>query len=147
MLPEGFGVAVGVENAVRWGTTDAGRSVYGVISKVFPLQENTEKLLSRLTLSVGLGSGRFRSEDDLSNDSETVNIFGSAGLQIARPVSFITDWTGQDLNLGLSITPFRNIPIFITPAVADVANTAGDGPRFILGVGFGFNFTSFPFFR
>ena len=68
------------------------------------------------------------------------NVFGSVGLRVVEPVSVIADWTGQDLTLGTSIAPFRNFPLVITPAVADVTGNAGDGARFILGVGFGYSF-------
>jgi hypothetical protein len=32
------------------------------------------------------------------------------------------------------------IPLFITPSFADVTGSAGDGARFVLGVGMAFNF-------
>jgi hypothetical protein len=45
------------------------------------------------------------------------------------------------LNLGASIAPFPNIPLIITPGVADVTGNAGSGGgRFILGVGYGITF-------
>jgi hypothetical protein len=61
-------------------------------------------------------------------------------LRVAEPVNLIAEWTGQDLNLGVSIVPFREIPLVITPALADVTNNAGDGARFVLGIGYGFSF-------
>ena len=62
------------------------------------------------------------------------------GLRAIDRVSLIADWTGQDLNLGASIVPFRNLPLVITPAVADVTGNAGDGARFILGVGYAISY-------
>lgn len=140
LLPNDFAVAAGVENLIVWGDTDAGSSGYGVVSKMFRLRENTREPLSQLTLSLGLGGGRFRSEDAIEDDDGSINIFGSAGLRVLEPVSLIADWTGQDLNLGASIAPFRNFPLVITPAVADVTNNAGDGARFILGIGYNYAF-------
>ncbi len=70
----------------------------------------------------------------------SVNVFGSVGLRVAETVSLIADWTGQDLTIGASIAPFRNLPLVITPAVADITDNAGDGARFILGVGYNFRF-------
>jgi hypothetical protein len=139
-LPENFAVAVGVENAIIWGDTDAGSSVYGVVSKIFPLRENPREPFSQLTASVGLGGGRFRSEDDIINGEDSIGVFGSVGLRVAEPVSLIADWTGQDLTIGASIVPFRNVPLVITPAIADITDNAGDGARFILGVGYNFTF-------
>lgn len=140
LLPSNFAVAVGVENAIEWGSTDGGSSIYGVVSKVIPLREDPAGPLSRVTLSLGLGTDRFLSEEDREEDAEGVNVFGSVGLQVVEPVSLIADWTGQDLYLGASIVPFRGLPLVITPGVADVTGNAGDGARFILGVGYGFSF-------
>ena len=42
-LPEGFAVALGFENAIRWGETDAGSSIYGVVSKFFQFTETTKE--------------------------------------------------------------------------------------------------------
>ena len=141
VLPNNLAVAVGYENGVVWGFTDAGSSVYGVVSKIFQLQNSASKPFSSLTVSAGIGSGRFRSEDDFNNDENTVNVFGSVGLRVVERVSAIADWTGQDLTLGASFVPFRNIPIVVTPAVADITGNAGDGARFILGVGYSRSFT------
>lgn len=139
-FPNNFAVAVGYENAIVWGFTDAGSSFYGVGSKIFQLQDSPQKPFSSLTMSLGVGNGRFRTEDDFNDDKETVNVFGSAGLRVLEPVSVIADWTGQDLTLGASIVPFRNLPIVITPALADITGSAGDGSRFILGVGYSYSY-------
>jgi hypothetical protein len=139
-FPGDVAVAVGVENVIDWGNTDAGKSVYGVATKVFRLRENSSEPLSRVTASIGVGGGRFRSESAIRRGDGTPNVFGSVGVQVAQPITLIGEWTGQDLNLGASITPFPGVPLVITPAAADVTGTAGDGTRFILGVGFGFSF-------
>lgn len=139
-LPEGFAVAIGVENAIDWGDGDAGKSVYGVVTKAFPLRPNQADPLSRLTVSIGAGGGRFRSEDDIREGDGGTNVFGSVALKVAQPVNVIAEWTGQDLNLGASISPIPGVPLVITPAAADVTGTAGDGTRFILGVGYGIRF-------
>lgn len=133
-------VAVGVENAIVWGFTDSGTSVYGVVSRTFSLKETTAEPLSRLTVSLGLGNGRFRTEDDFANDKNTVNVFGSVGLRIAQPVSAIADWSGQDLSLGVSVVPLPNIPLVISPALTDITGSAGDGVRFRVGVGYSYFF-------
>ena len=139
-LPENFAVALGIENAIVWGGTDAGSSIYGVVSKIFPLKEKASEPFSQITASLGLGGGRFRSENDINNDEGSVNIFGSIGVRVAEPVSIIADWTGQDLTLGASIAPFKDIPLVITPAIADITGNAGDGARFILGIGYNYSF-------
>ncbi len=139
-FPGDLAVAVGAENAISWGDTDAGSSVYGVVSKVFRLRENSAEPLSRVTASLGVGGGRFRLEESINDGDDSPNVFGSVGVQVAEPISLIAEWTGQDLNLGASITPIPGVPLVITPAAADVTNTAGDGARFIIGVGYGITF-------
>lgn len=136
-LPQEFAVAVGLENALNWGFTDADTSVYGVVSKRFRLQDSSQAPFSRLNLSVGIGNGRFRSEDNVQNDEGSVGIFGSAAIQVIEPISVFTEWTGQDLNVGMSVLPFRNLSLVITPTLSDITGSAGDGTRFTLGVGYG----------
>ncbi len=136
-LPQEFAVAVGLENALIWGFSDSDTSVYGVVSKRFRLQESSQDPFSRLNLSVGIGNGRFRSEDDVQNDEGSVGLFGSVAIQVIEPVSVFTEWTGQDLNVGMSVLPFRDLSLVITPTLSDITGTAGDGTRFTLGVGYG----------
>jgi hypothetical protein len=135
-LPGDFNIAVGVQNAIAWGNTDGGTSPYGVVTKRFRLQESTQTPFSQLYLSVGVGSGQFRSELDIQNDRDSIDVFGSVAVRVVEPVSAIAEWTGQDLTVGLSVVPFGNIPLVITPAVTDITGKAGDGSRFILGVGY-----------
>lgn len=139
-LPYDMSVGAGVQGLVRWGSTDGGRSAYGVVTKRFIFDRDPSQLFNQLHVSVGVGSGQFRSEDDINNDEGSVGVFGSMALRVNQPVSAIAEWTGQDMTVGLSIAPFRNIPVVISPALTDLTGTAGDGTRFILGVGYGFSF-------
>jgi len=141
LLSNDLAVAIGVENALVWGFTDAGTSGYGVVSKIIRLKQNPAEPFSSVTLSLGLGGGRFRSEDDFQNGAGSINVFGSVGLRVTESVSAIADWAGQDLTLGVSIVPFRNIPLVITPAFTDLTGSAGDGARLFLGVGYSYSFS------
>lgn len=141
LLSNDLAVAVGVENAIVWGFTDAGTSGYGVVSKIFRLKQNPAEPFSTLTLSLGLGGGRFRSEHDFQKGVDSINVFGSAAVRVTESVSAIADWAGQDLTLGVSIVPFRDIPLVITPAFTDITGSAGDGDRFFLGVGYSYSFS------
>ncbi|NET06187.1 MAG: hypothetical protein F6K16_16075 [Symploca sp. SIO2B6] len=138
-LPNDFAVAAGVQGAITWGNTDGGSSVYGVVSKRFALKQDRTKSFSELHVSAGIGGGQFRSESDIDDGVDSVGGFGSIALRIIEPVSAIAEWTGQDLTVGLSVVPFRQIPLVIAPAITDLTGTAGDGSRFILGVGYGFS--------
>ena len=129
-LPRNFAIAAGWEDAIRTKGLDGGTSIYGVVSSAY----------KRVTISGGLGGGRFRTESNIDNGIHRVNAFGSVGVRVADPVSLIADWAGQDLALAASIVPFVRLPLYIMPGFADVTGSAGDGARFILGVGLGFRF-------
>jgi hypothetical protein len=133
-------IAAGIENLVYFGEIDTQRSGYGVISKVFRLRQSPANLFSRLYTSVGVGGGRFRSEKDIAYNRDSINVFGSLGLLIAEPLSVYADWTGQDLFLGASLAPFREIPLVITSTLQDVTGNAGDGVRLGVSVGYQFSF-------
>ena len=75
-----------------------------------------------------------------------MNVFGSVGVRWQEWLSTIADWTGQDLNLGVSVTPWLRIPFVVTPGLADVTGSAGDGVRFILSTGYAVRFGG-PRFR
>lgn len=144
-LPGDWAVAVGYNNFIEIGEdNDFEDSIYGVVTKILRTRENVNSPLSRVALNIGLGSGQFRSagdidEDDDDDNDDSVNVFGSVAVRIARPASLIAEWTGQDLAVGLSIVPIRNSTWVITPAVRDLAGE-GDEARFVLGTGFSFQF-------
>jgi hypothetical protein len=139
-LPANFAIAVGVDNAITWGKIDGSISPYGVVTKAFQLREDPQMPFSQLYVSGGAGTGRYRSEGDIINNRDSVGVFGSVAVRVVERVNFITEWSGQDLTLGVSILPFPRIPLVFNPAVTDITGTAGDGPRFTFGVGFGFSF-------
>lgn len=139
-LPLDFSVAIGAQGAITFGDTDGGSSVFGVVTKKFALKQDRTKPFSELFASVGVGGGQFRSELDINSGVENVGFFSSIALKVAQPISVITEWSGQDLTIGTSIVPFRNLPLALVPAVTDITGSAGDGARFILGIGYSFSF-------
>ncbi len=147
VLPHQWGVAVGYEDAATWGATDGGQSAYAVVSKVQTLTDNPTGFLGSITMNVGLGNGRFRNfpmttlpsgQVVFGKPRSNIGAFASAGLRLLPSTSFIADWGGQDLTVGLSIAPFPSFPLVLTPAMADVMQRANTTARFILGVGLGF---------
>lgn len=126
--------ALGWNGFLNITRNDFEQSKYGVITKIFRTQESLDQAFSRIAVTVGVGDGQFRSNGAVDDGVNNINVFGNIALRVARPISFIAEWTGQDLGLGLSIAPFRNIPFVITPAVRDVAG-AGDEARFVIGAG------------
>lgn len=139
-LPKDVSVALGVQGITTWGNTDGGSSVYGVTTKRFKLRQDRTKPLSELYTSLGLGGGQFRSESDINNGNETIGVFGSIAVKVIEPVGLVTEWTGQDLTVGIPLVLFRKLPLVIVPAVTDITGTAGDGARFVIGAGYSFSF-------
>lgn len=145
LLPNNAAIAVGIEGLKVHGTDfETTESWYGVISKVAALRAAGDPSVpfSQVTLNAGLGNGRFCAEDSKTKGLTdcSVNFFGSVGVRANEYVGVIGDWTGQDLNLGLSFALFKQFPLVITPALADVTGSAGDKVRFTLGAGFGLRF-------
>ncbi len=141
ILPADIGIGVGVENVLTTSGTDSGTSGYVVATRIFRTRTNPEAAFSAITTTLGVGGGRFVTEDNIRDgEANGLNLFGSLGVRIMRSIGAVADWTGQDLNLGLSIAPFRRIPLVITPAVADLTGSAGDGARFVLATGFAYQF-------
>jgi hypothetical protein len=133
-------VAVGFQDVVSWGNSDDVFSVYGVATRRFVLQKDRSLPFSEIHTSIGIGNGSFRSEDNIRNDTGSVNVFGSLAIRVLEPFSTIIEWTGQDLTVGVSLVPFRNLPLVLVPAITDITGNAGDGVRFIFGVGYSFSF-------
>jgi hypothetical protein len=118
-------------------------SYYAVASQVIRTTEDVDSFLSRISLSAGVGGGQFLPYSTTSTNLNAggVNAFGSAAFRIAKPVSAIVEWTGQDLAAGLSLTPFGDgFPLVITPAFRDISGISGQSARFVLGVGTAFKF-------
>jgi hypothetical protein len=115
-------------------------SYYVVGTKIFRTVDDINQPFSRVAVTGGVGSGVFLPFDpNASIDRGGLNVFGSLGVRIARPVSAVVEWTGSDLGAGISVVPFENFPLVITPAFRDITG-AGDGARFILGASVAFNF-------
>lgn len=133
-LGQDLSAALGWNGFLNIGHNDFEHSKYGVITKVFRTQESLNSAFSRVAFTVGVGDNQFRSNGAIDDGDNNINVFGNVAVRVVRPVSFIAEWTGQDLALGLSIAPFKNFPLVITPAVRDVAG-AGDGARFVIGAG------------
>jgi len=139
-LADDLSVAAGWNGILNvGGPNDFENSVYGSVTKIVRTQDDINKPFSRIALTAGVGNGQFRSENDVATDSGGINVFGNVAVRVAKPVSVIAEWSGQDLGVGVSIAPFKNIPLVITPAVRDLVG-AGDGPRFVLGTGVAFRF-------
>lgn len=137
----GTAVAIGWSNPVKWGDVNRAKdTIYGVVTKAFDLQPNNPNNRMPLTVSLGVGSGVFRSKGAIAADENSVNIFGSLGLRVAPQVSLISSWTGNSLNVGGSFAPLRNTPLVINAIFTDVTNNFDRGTGLSLSAGYVFQF-------
>lgn len=135
----GTAAAFGWSNPIRWGDTVAANStVYGVVTQAFPLLSNQLPL----TISVGVGSGAFRSKGAILNGENTPNLFGSVGLQVTPEISVVSSWTGNRLNVGASVVPIRKIPLVINAIFTDVTDNLNEGSGLTIVAGSAFQFES-----
>ena len=133
-LPGRAALAVGCENVWHTAGTDGGSSRYAVGSKLIVLRQHAP-FLGAAVVSAGVGNDRFLPEARFARGAAGVNGFGSLAVQVARGANAVATWTGQDLNLGLSVAPSWAGPVVVTPVLSDVVGTAGDGARFGVMVG------------
>lgn len=135
-LGAGLGVAFGVENALIAGRPDGGRSAFAVASYRHRLRSGDAWPCS-VTLTTGVGDGRFNSVQRVRRDVNKASVFASLSVRLARPLSILMTWNGQDLTAGVSVA-FRAVagmPVVVTPVVLDATGYAGDKPRLALSVG------------
>ncbi len=144
-----WAAAVGMNGVVSIGrysntlVNDFDKSLYGVVTKVIRTQDDINKPFSRVAVTAGVGNGQFRTENSIVSGKDNFNVFGNVAVRVHPQASLIAEWTGQDLAVGASIAPFKNIPLVITPALRDIAGSgrgASDRARFVIGTGFGFKF-------
>jgi hypothetical protein len=133
----GTAAAFGWSNPIRWGdTTFSNATVYGVVTQAFPLLSNQLPL----TISVGVGSGAFRSKGAILAGENTPNLFASLGLQVTPEISLVSSWTGNRLNVGASVVPIRQIPLVINAIFSDVTDNLNQGSGLTIVAGSAFQF-------
>jgi hypothetical protein len=137
VLPSRFAVAAGVENVLNWGGTDFRASSYAVVSKQIRMKKSAWESFSRAYLSAGVGNGRFRPER-VQGRRGGVGAFASVGVQVLPPVAAFAEWTGQDLDVGISFSPLRTFGLTVTPTLLDITGNAGDGARFSMAASWSF---------
>ncbi|MEM8604181.1 MAG: hypothetical protein AAGF24_10145 [Cyanobacteria bacterium P01_H01_bin.121] len=133
-------IAAGWANPIKFGDAeDEPETIYGVITRPFFLRPNNPNNLMPLTVSVGVGTGDFRSKGAINADDNDPNIFGSLGLQLIPQLSLVGSWTGSELNLGASAVPFRQLPFVINTIFTDVTSNLETGTGFTVSGGIGFS--------
>ncbi|MDF1781845.1 MAG: hypothetical protein P1U67_11150 [Alcanivoracaceae bacterium] len=132
-LKPDLAVSIGAENVMPWGAADnVDSSYYVAVTKFLVLGGDNP---SSLALNFGVGEGRF---DYDGNDD--VGAFGSIAWIPSEKYSLIADWTGRDLNAGVSLAPLHDVPVTITLGAINLGERLGQDTEFSGGVGYSFSF-------
>lgn len=130
ILSRDTAVAVGWSNAIKWGEADIPQeTIYGVVSQRF----------DALSVSLGVGSGSFRSKGARNAGDNDLNLFGSIGYRVTPQASLVSSWTGSGLNLGASFVPFKQSPVVINAIFTDVTDNLNSS-GFSLSAGYSLQF-------
>ena len=127
------GVAIGYSDLVKWGEASDYSTIYGVASKDFKINNRSG------LVSLGLGTGHFRSNSDVDNSENNANIFAGIGYELAPRLSLSTSWNGNQLSSGFGLTPF-NFPLAFTVGMTDLTDEKGQGPQYSINAGYTFTF-------
>ncbi len=128
---DGFGV--GYSNLVRWGEASDIDTIYGVASKDFKIN-NKDGLLS-----LGVGTGGFRSKTDIDSGENNPNLFGGIGLKLAPRISLASSWNGSTLAAGFGLSPF-DVPLSLSIGLTDLTDVNGKGSQYSINAGYSFSF-------
>jgi hypothetical protein len=134
-LPGGAAFAVGVSNFGRFGdANDASKSsVFAVASKAIPLSMGGST--KTLVLNLGVGDNGF-----VDPGEEGAGPFGSAAFYFTPQISAIVDYTGRFTNIGVSVAPFKQLPLSVTLGAINVGSSNGADTEFGGSIGYGFKF-------
>lgn len=117
---------------------DAGPSYYFVFSHAVQSLPSQTPQASRLSYSVGVGSGRFRNKSDLDKNSGKgkygTAVFSNVSYELFKGFNVNAEWTGLNLGIGAAWRPSYKLPA-LAIGLADITGFSGDRLRFVCGVG------------
>ena len=142
-LGHGTSIAIGGEHLFHEEESDADESFYFSLSHACQKYHSSKPGVSKLHITIGAGSGRFGKKSELdiehSKGKHGTYVFGAAAYEIFDSANFILEWNGINLNAGISMMPFKNIPFVFTIGALDLTSYSGDGVRFVGAVGLSYN--------
>ncbi len=143
-LGYGLAFAVAGEHLFHADTSDADESFYSVISRTSQNHSN-DAGISKFHYSLGAGNGRFGEKSPMDQSQgkgeHGTYVFGSTAYEIFPDTNFIIEWTGINVNIGISTAPLKNIPMAVTIGIGDlIKQFSGDGARVFGSIGFSYQF-------
>ena len=126
------GIGFGFSNIYRWGDASNIDTIYGVASKNFKINNNDA------SVSLGLGTGGFRSKTDIDSGENNPNLFGGFGVKLLPRLSFASSWSGSTLAGGFGISPF-DFPLSLSVGLTDITDVNEKGPQYSINLGYSFS--------
>ena len=127
------GIALAYSDIVRWGEASDFATIYGVASKDLKIMDKDA------LLSLGIGTGGFRSLDSINQDENDPNLFGGIGIKLNPRVSLASSWNGSTLGAGFGISPFY-FPLSVSAGVVDITEVHDKGMQYSINLGYSFSF-------
>jgi len=94
---------------------------------------------SRLTYTIGVGSGRFyeKSPKDIEagRGKHGTAIFGSLSYELIRHLNLNAEWTGMNLGVSAGVRPFP-VPLSLAVGVANLTRYTNDRANMVFSVGY-----------
>lgn len=144
IIADGTSIGIGGVNLFRdKDKSDADESWYVVISHALQsLRSDSDPSESKLQFNLGVGNGMFgdMSPYDIAagKGRHGTYVFGSTAYEIFRATNVIVEWSGINLNAGISTGLFSisdHVPVSVTVAAGDLTGYSGDGVRLYGSVG------------
>jgi hypothetical protein len=143
IIADGTSIGIGGVNLFRDKIkSDADESFYVAVSHAVqsvPSDNNPNE--SKLHVNLGVGSGMFStmSPYDIAAGKRKHGsyVFGSTAYEIFEATNAIIEWSGINLNAGIStglISISDHVPVTVTVAAGDLTSYSGDGVRMYCSV-------------
>jgi len=161
-LGKGVSMAFGLENFYLQNHPasyrNSPKNVYLAMTQDFRYKVSPAKFGSRFSYSIGVGIGRFSKlspldiaqENGLNIDEKYrgTYLFGAAQFRVSKWLNYHIEWSGVNLNSGLSVNgKVWKVPFKLMVGVADLTPYSGDRLRFIAGLGIAYRFENVKFFE
>ena len=127
------GVGLGYSDLVRWGEASDFATIYGVASKDIKINQKDG------LISLGIGTGSFRTKSDIDSNKNNPNLFGGVGVKLSPRLSIASSWNGSTLGAGFGISPF-DFPLSVSAGVTDITNVNGKGYQYSINIGYSYTF-------
>ena len=127
------GLGLGYSDLVRWGEASDFATIYGVASKDIKINEKDG------LISLGIGTGSFRTKSDMDSNKNNPNFFGGVGVKLSPRLSIASSWNGSTLGAGFGISPF-NFPLSVSAGVTDITDVNGKGYQYSINIGYSYTF-------